>query len=470
MRYFLTLILFSLVFESQAQNWLTNFEEAKTIAIQKQQPILLVFSGSDWCAPCIELEREIWQLADFQDFAVKNLVLLKADFPRKRKSLSEEQWEHNESLAEKFNTEGAFPKVILMDGNETWSKVIAHQDVENIIPQIQKFIPNSNLENSQLVLQVFRHQTLLMGSAFEIVVVHEDANFAREQIQVAIQEIQRIENLISSWDENSETSFINKNAGIAAVQVSQELFDLITRSKQISLITQGAFDLTYAALDNLWSFEEEKQIIPTNQEVEKVLDNIGFDKIILDETLLTVFLEKEEMKIGFGAIGKGYAAQKTKTILQNNGIESGIINAGGDLYVWGNPPNESAWKIGIANPNQSNEVMAYLAIKSKAVVTSGNYEKFIEIDGKRYTHILDPRTGYPVSGLKSVTIIAPDSELADALATAVFVLGNKIGLDLINQLPQIDCLLIDNHNQIHVSENLELQDWTNQNLEHLIGQ
>jgi thiamine biosynthesis lipoprotein len=162
------------------------------------------------------------------------------------------------------------------------------------------------------------------------------------------------------------------------------------------------------------------------------------------------------MKIGFGAIGKGYAADRAKALLIKKGVQSGIINASGDMSTWGKKPDGDDWKVAITNPLNKEKAFAMLPISSGAVVTSGNYEKFVMIQGKRYAHIIDPRTGYPAQGILSVTVFGPKAELADALSTAVFVMGIDAGIDRINQLPGIECVIIDEQGRIHTSENIQI--------------
>lgn len=296
----------------------------------------------------------------------------------------------------------------------------------------------------------------LMGSRFEITVVAENEVQSNNYIQIAIDEIVRIEKLISEWDPNSQVSEINRQAGLKAIKVDQELFDLIKRSIQISKLTQGAFDISFASMDKIWKFDGSMKSMPTSDEIKKSVAKIGFQNIILDEVNSTVFLKNEGMKIGFGAIGKGYAADKTKKLMIDLNVKAGIINASGDLNSWGKQPNGESWKVGITNPLNKEKVFSWLPIDNSAVVTSGNYEKFVEFDGVRYTHIINPKTGYPVTGLNSVTIFSQSAELADALATAVFVMGLETGLDFINQLKNIECVIIDSNNKIHQSKNIKL--------------
>jgi thiamine biosynthesis lipoprotein len=295
-----------------------------------------------------------------------------------------------------------------------------------------------------------------MGSRFDITVVSNDSIQANKYIDTAVTEILRIEKLISSWDDKSQTSEINRNAGIKPVKVDKELFDLIERAIGISKLTDGAFDISYASMDRIWKFDGSMTVMPSEEEITASVLKVGFQNIILNKESSTVFLKVAGMKIGFGAIGKGYAADKAKDLLISKGIVSGIINASGDMNTWGKQPNGNEWKVAITNPMDKNKVFALLPITNGAVVTSGNYEKYVIFNGKRYTHIIDPRTGYPSTGIMSVTVFAPRAELADALATSVFVMGKEAGLDRINQLPKIECIIIDDKGNISKSKNIEI--------------
>lgn len=297
----------------------------------------------------------------------------------------------------------------------------------------------------------------LMGSRFDITVVAEDSTTASSFIGTAVNEIERIEKLISSWDMNSQTSAINKNAGIKPVKVDIELYNLIERALGISQLTDGGFDISYASMDRIWQFDGSMTEMPSAEEIASSVSKVGFENIILNKDSSTVFLKLKGMKIGFGAIGKGYAADKAKQLLISKGVAAGIINASGDMNTWGKQPNGKEWSVAIKNPLNKNKVFALLPITDGAVVTSGNYEKYVELDGKRYTHIIDPRTGYPSSGIISVTVFAPKAELADALATSVFVMGIEAGLDRINQLPHIECIIIDDKGNIITSTNIEIE-------------
>ena len=296
-----------------------------------------------------------------------------------------------------------------------------------------------------------------MGSRFDISVVAQSETKGNEYIILATNEIERIEKLISSWDKNSQTSEINRNAGLAPVKVDDELFQLINRSKKISKLTNGAFDISYASMDRIWKFDGSMTEMPSNEIVKKSIEKVGYENIILDEVKKTVFLKLKGMKIGFGAIGKGYAADKAKELLKDNGVKAGIINASGDLNTWGKQPDGKDWMVAIVNPLNKEKVFSWLPVQNSAVVTSGNYEKYIKLNNELYTHIIDPRTGYPSKGILSVSVFTKSAELADALATSVFVMGVDTGLDFINQLKNIECIIVDANNKVITSNNIELK-------------
>ncbi|WP_457609969.1 FAD:protein FMN transferase [Lutibacter sp.] len=304
--------------------------------------------------------------------------------------------------------------------------------------------------------EIYKRTLKLMGSRFDISVVANNAVEGNTYINLAVDEISRIEKLISSWDSNSQTSIINKNAGIKPTKVSPELFELIKRSLALSTLTDGAFDISYASMDNIWKFDGSLKTMPSEKDIKASVSKVGYQNIILDKENLTVFLKRKGMRIGFGAIGKGYAADKAKQLLISKGVVAGIINASGDMNTWGKQPNGDYWKVAITNPLNKNNAFALLPIKNGAVVTSGNYEKYVIFNGKRYTHIIDPRTGYPSTGITSVTVFAPKAELADVLATSVFVMGTEVGLNRINQLPNIECIIIDDKGEIHTSKHINI--------------
>lgn len=296
-----------------------------------------------------------------------------------------------------------------------------------------------------------------MGNRFEITVVSDDAAWAEERIDDAVAEISRIEKLLTTFSENSQTAAINRMAGIEPVKVDKEVFDLIYRSLKISSLTQGAFDITYGSIDkSLWNFDVNMTSLPSKETAKTMVRLINYRNVILDEKAGTVFLKEKGMRIGFGGIGKGYAADKAKFLLQEKGVQSGVVNASGDLATWGTQPDGKPWTVGIANPYARFQPFSYLEIGDMAIATSGNYEKYALINGKKYSYTIDPKTGLPVGGIKSVTIICPSAELADALATPVMVMGVRAGLHLINQMKNIACIIIDDDDKIYTSNNIKI--------------
>jgi thiamine biosynthesis lipoprotein len=279
--------------------------------------------------------------------------------------------------------------------------------------------------------EIYKQKTYLMGSDFEITVVANSKLDGEQDIQIAIEEISRIEALISSWDSNSETSRINQNAGIAPVKISEELFMLIKRALQISTLTDGAFDISYAAMDKIWKYDGSMKQMPSENAIKNSVAKVGYKSVMLDEN------------------------STTKKLLISKGSSGGIINASGDMNTWGTQPKGKEWQVAITNPLNKNRAFAILPIKD-AVVTSGNYEKYVTFNATRFSHIIDPRNGYPSSGILSVTVFAPLAELADALATSVFVMGLETGLDRINQLKGVECIIITDTGSIKTSKNITL--------------
>ena len=308
------------------------------------------------------------------------------------------------------------------------------------------------------VLRIFKRACKLMGNRFELSVVAGDEQWANEKIDTGIAEIKRIEKLLTTFSDDSETNSINANAGIKPKAVSRETFNLIQRSLRISALTQGAFDISYGSVDKrLWNFDQHMTEFPDKETAKKMVRLINYKNIVLDDEKCTVYLREKGMRIGFGGIGKGYAAERAKQVLKLNGVESGVVNASGDLTTWGLQPNGNQWTIAIANPNCSHEAFSYMEISNMAAATSGNYEKFVMIGGIKYSHTINPQTGLPVTGIKSVTIITTNAELADALATPVTIMGISAGLNMIDQMKNIEAIIIDDDDKLYASKNINIK-------------
>ncbi len=296
---------------------------------------------------------------------------------------------------------------------------------------------------AELQSQVVRKRyTELMGSRFDLTVVAADSAAAEGYIDLAVSEMDRIEQLISDWMPASQVSEVNRMAGKQPVKVDPELMELTRRAVWFSELTDGAFDISFAAMDRIWKFDGTMEQFPDSASIKKAISAIGYRFIVLDTVNSTIFLSRPGMKIGFGATGKGYAADKARSLLQQKGVQAGIINASGDLALWGSQPDGSSWRIGISNPYNPSKSAAILSLRRGAVTTSGDYQKYVEINGKRYSHIINPRTGMPVSGITSVTVVGTDAEKCNGFSTSIMVLGKKRGLKLLKQYPEYACLII----------------------------
>ena len=306
--------------------------------------------------------------------------------------------------------------------------------------------------------QVYKRVLRLMGNRFEISVVDDAEETANQHIDAAVEEIRRIEKLLTTFDTTSQTNQINQYAGEHPVKVDQEVFELIKRSKIISQLTQGAFDITYGSVDKrLWNFDQEMKALPDAETAARMVRLINYRNVIMDEKRGTVFLKEAGMRIGFGGIGKGYAAEMARRLLIQRGVKSGVVNAAGDLTVWGYQPNGKPWTIGIADPGSAKHPFSYLDITDMAVATSGNYEKYAEINGKRYSHIINPKTGYPATGLVSVTVFGPATEMCNAFSTSLMVMGKDAGLALLSSYEDYSCIIVSDKGKLYTSPGFRLK-------------
>lgn len=297
---------------------------------------------------------------------------------------------------------------------------------------------------------IFRRTARLMGNQFEISVVGNNPHWADERIDEAVLEINRVEKLFNTFNDESAINAINRSAGMRAVMINGEIFRLIERSLQISALTDGAFDITYNMSADDWAPNRDFNkptltVIPTS---------LNYQNIALDAKEQTIFLQEKSMRIGFGAIISGYAADRAKYILQMQGVQSGVINAGGDLLAWGALPNGEPWTVATADPGQKNQPFANINISNMALATSVNYEKYTAVISNKYMVNINPEKGFPISGINSVSILSPSAELADAMATPVMSMGINAGLYLINQLNQVACIIVDDQDRIYTSKDI----------------
>lgn len=267
-------------------------------------------------------------------------------------------------------------------------------------------------------------------------------------------EAQRLEHLLSRFHPESDISRINYSAGVKREKISSETYEILSRAMECSVISHGLFDITVGPLEDLWDYKHALEP-PANNRIEQVLPLVNYNDLELDAVQKTAGLKNAGQSIDLGGIGKGFASDRFMEIFREYGVTSAFSNIGGNVSTLGNKPDGSPWRVGIRHPRLDGLIGA-VAVTGKAVVTSGDYERyFIDKKGKRFHHILNPITGYPAeSGLVSVTIVADSAMTADALSTAVFVAGLERGLDLIKKYSQAEAILVDARLLVYVTRDL----------------
>lgn len=298
------------------------------------------------------------------------------------------------------------------------------------------------------------HETALMGTSLRIVILTEDEAGARAAIAVAVAEMRRIEDLMTDWDPASQLESINRNAGLEPVRVADELLALLEQSIELSELTRGKFDVTYAGAGRLWDFRASPPALPDPEALRAGAARVGYERLVVDREAGTAFLRDEGMRIGLGAIAKGYAVDRAVRLIEERGFEDFAVNAGGDLAARGRKSDSELWWVALRHPRRPGENLAILPLSNTSAVTSGDYERFFELDGRRYCHIIDPDTGWPASGCQSVTVLAPRTYWADALATGAFVLGPEEGLKLLESLEGIEGAIVDSTGELYLTSGL----------------
>ena len=297
----------------------------------------------------------------------------------------------------------------------------------------------------------------LMGTAFTLGLLAENEAQANIWLEMGVNEIKRIENLLSEFLPCSETTKINQNAGSGPLKIDSECFELITRCCSLSKLTKGDFDITVSPLKRLYQFKNAQFEMPQRNLIAQVLQYIGYQNIALNSNDGTIEFRNPFTLISFAAVGKGYASDRVKKLWLENGVKSGYVNASGDLNTFGQKADKSAWKIGIANPDNRNKMLLFVTLPNSSVATSGDYEQYFIFKNRRYSHNINPHTGMPLSGIKSVTVFSPGAELSDALATAIYVKGVIRGIAFANQLPHTHCIIIDDKNKIFFTNRLKYE-------------
>ena len=288
----------------------------------------------------------------------------------------------------------------------------------------------------------------IMGTRIRVEIWSED-QAAQAAVSAVMDEMHRIDRLMSTYKESSEISEVNRDAASRAVVVGYELFELIKRALDLSVTTNGAFDITYASVGYLYDYRERER--PDEAHIEAALESIDYHLVKLDEESGSIRFVRDGVRIDLGGIAKGYAVERGAAILRDAGIESAIVTAGGDSRVIGDRRGKP-WIVGIQDPRMENVVIARLPLADEAISTSGDYERYFEEDGVRYHHIISPSTGKPASSVHSVTIVGPDATMTDGLSTSVFVLGVEKGLGLINRTPDYEAVIVDPKGDLHTSD------------------
>jgi thiamine biosynthesis lipoprotein len=300
----------------------------------------------------------------------------------------------------------------------------------------------------------------VMGTEVTFSVFTADPDAAQRAVDAAYAEIRRVELLMTDWERPGEPESdivrINKAAGKQAVKVSAETLDVIRTSLDMSRRSEGAFDISFAAMKGLWKFDEDMdKTIPAADEIARRRKLINWRDVVLDAKAGTVKLRRPGMRIGLGGIAKGYAVDRCAAVLRAQGQHDFMVQAGGDLYVSGSK-GPASWMVGIRDPRGAPyDIIARMPIRDHAFSTAGDYERGFVLNGRRYHHIIDPKTGFPATASREVTIFAPTAFLADALDDAVFILGPQKGMALVDSFPDCATVIVDAHNQIWTSKSLE---------------
>jgi len=303
----------------------------------------------------------------------------------------------------------------------------------------------------------YRVDKRLMGSAFSLMVIHEDEKIAQQLLVAGINEIERIETLLSEFIPHSDTGRINNARDLEKTIVSEETFNLIRRSNNISTMTNGAFDISVAPLKKIYRFKNENFTMPDPSIIGETLVHTGYQHIEMNVEECSIRFKKPKMKISFSAIGKGYASDMVMKLWKKEGLKNGYVNASGDLNAFGTGPDGMPWNIGIADPENETKILLKIPVYNSSVATSGDSQQHFMYKGKRFSHNINPKTGLPLSGMQSVTVLSPAAELSDALATAVYVMGVKEGLEFVKNLPETHAIIIDEKKRIHFSQNINYE-------------
>ncbi len=317
-------------------------------------------------------------------------------------------------------------------------------------PQEAAEITKTSVSQGAALLREWRGG--VMGTSFQLEAIGTDVVELDRVLGLVLDELRRVEDVFTVW-RASELTRLNQRAGQGPIPVSREMAEVIAVSVECGRVTGGAFDISYFPLRPLWDYKAEHPTLPTQEQVRAALEFVDYARILVDREGSTV-----ELPAGFsldlGGIAKGYGVDRGMRVLLEQGIANGLVQAGGDTKALGRK-FDKPWQIALKHPRRKDEVFAVLPVVNQCVQTSGDYERFFEIDGQRYHHILDPRTGWPSQGCMSATVIGPEATFCDGIATAMCVLGPEAGLALIEQLERVEAVLVGMDGQVHLSSGLK---------------
>lgn len=292
-----------------------------------------------------------------------------------------------------------------------------------------------------------------MGTLVSITAVGRTHDLAAEAVSAGFQEVKRLEQMLSTWISDSELSKVNAAAGRSAVRVSLETMVLVRKSLQVAEMTDGAFNIAIGPAVDAWNISAEPRL-PTTTELAALKPLVDLQKVHTDVWERTIQLEQPGMRIDVGGIGKGYAADQVVTVMKKAGAAAGVVALSGDIKTFGRLPEGGAFRVGIRHPRKDGEIVAELDLQDEAISTAGDYERFFDKDGVRYHHILDPQTLQPARGCQSVSVVAKEGLWADGLDTGIFVLGAERGMELVEQLEDVEAVIVDAHGRVLVSSGL----------------
>jgi thiamine biosynthesis lipoprotein len=300
---------------------------------------------------------------------------------------------------------------------------------------------------------VSKRTQMHMGTLVTVTAVASDKSMGDRAMQAAFDEIKRLEQLLSTWRPDSELSHVNAAAGRQPVQVSRETLELVVRSLEMAQLTHGGFNIALGPAIDAWSVTD-RQRIPDDEELQRLKPLVDWTSIQLNKEARTIYLPREGMRIDVGGVGKGYAADRAVEEMKRAGARGGVVALSGDIKTFGVLPDRNGFPVGIRHPREEGALIGIIDLQDEAISTAGDYERFFEREGIRYHHILDPHTLQPARGSQSVTVIAKEGTMADGLDTGIFVLGPEQGMALVERLPGVEAIIIDQDGKITVSSGL----------------